>query len=81
MSVLNAREALGAVLTIVGIGLLAFAFTAGAINKHIGEGGKISFDAWMTIIGWFLIIIGPALWFGETPAAIKEKAKAGGGGK
>jgi uncharacterized membrane protein len=76
---MNAKEAAGAAITILGLILLLYALGMGAVNHHIGEGGnKISGDAWATIIGWFLVIIGPAIWFGEAPAKIKEAAGRGG---
>ena len=70
----KAREILGIVVTALGLGLLVYSFIIGAYYQQIGAGGSITADAWAAILGWFFVIIGPALWFGETPASIKEKA-------
>ena len=73
----SAREILGVIVTALGLGLLAYAFIVGAYYHEIGAGRTITPDAWAAILGWFLVIIGPAIWFGETPASIKEKAGKG----
>jgi len=88
---LKAREALGAALTIVGIVLLAYGFTVGGLHGHIGssvkpvfnkekgtitvEGSEWASDSISLVLGWFFIIIGPALWFGEVPTALKAKVR------
>ena len=39
---------------------------------------------WAAILGWFMVLTGPALWQGEVPAAIKrklEEARRGVSGK
>ena len=35
---------------------------------------SFSFDAWAAFLGWFLVLIGPALWQGEVPAVFKRRA-------
>ncbi len=70
-----AVKGIGAALTIIGLLLLLYVFIVGAQNGAIGEPGKMNRDAWLAIIGWFAFIIGPALWAGETPVAIKQKLK------
>jgi len=70
-----AVKALGAALTIIGLLLLLYVFYVGAVNGSIGKPGEMSRDAWLAIIGWFAFLIGPALWAGETPVAIREKLK------
>lgn len=69
-------KALGIIITVLGVLFLAYAFYAGAANGAIGEGGnKINTDALLALTGWFFILIGPALWAGETPVSIKGKLK------
>jgi len=70
-----AVKAIGAILTIGGLLILLYVFYIGATKGMIGEPGQMSRDAWLAIIGWFAFLIGPALWAGETPVAIKEKLK------
>jgi len=67
------REALGAVITVLGILLLLYGLAMGAVNGKIGEAHKISLDAGAVILGWFMLLIGPAVWFGETPATIRPE--------
>ncbi len=69
---MNSKEISGATITIIGIILLAYAFIVGGLHGHIGS-KSITGDAWAAIIGWFFIIGGPALWFGEVPVSIKKK--------
>ncbi|MEB3806054.1 MAG: hypothetical protein GSR73_00850 [Desulfurococcales archaeon] len=71
----SAVKALGAVITILGLLFLLYTFYLGAVHGKIGEAGKVSTDAWLAILGWFLVLIGPALIAGETPVAIKQKLK------
>lgn len=68
-------KAVGAAITILGIIFIVYVLYDGAANGTIGEAGKINTDAWLTLLGWFFILIGPALWFGETPVSIKKKLK------
>ncbi len=71
----QAVRALGAILTILGVVLLLYVFYAGATKGTIGEPGTMSRDAWLALIGWFSMLIGPALWAGETPVSIKQRLK------
>ncbi len=69
----GAVKALGIIITLIGLALLVYAFYEGAVNGSIGNAGETSKAAWAAIIGWFAILIGPALWEGETPVTIKKK--------
>ena len=69
----GARKVLGIIITLAGLVLLAYAFYEGAVNGSIGNAGETSKAAWSAILGWFAILIGPALWEGETPVSIKRK--------
>jgi len=44
---------------------------------EVEKGGRWAADSLSLIVGWFLVIIGPALWGGEVPTVLK--AKVGGG--
>ncbi|MEB3861238.1 MAG: hypothetical protein GSR84_03350 [Desulfurococcales archaeon] len=71
---MDPKEALGAALTIIGLLIFLYIIASGAGSGAIGSKEATSSDAIMTIVAWFMILIGPALWFGETPAVIKRKA-------
>ena len=83
----KAVKALGYTLVIIGAILLIYAFTAGAFTGYIGgacANTKCAAHNWdvtsySTIIGWFLILIGPALIFGEAPEVVKQKVREKGG--
>jgi len=83
----KAVKALGYVLVIIGVILLIYAFTAGALAGYIGgacANTKCTAHNWnatsySAIIGWFLILIGPALIFGEAPELVKQKVREKGG--
>ncbi len=79
------KKIVGASLTIIGLLLLAYGVFKGlvsptSVNKEkginlIGSPENPEFDAIAVILGWFAILIGPALWAGETPTAIKRAAR------
>ncbi len=72
----KAVQALGAIITILGIIFLIYVFYQGAVHHAIGaKEEKMTTDAWLAILGWFFILIGPALWVGETPVAVKKRLK------
>ena len=71
------REALGAVITILGLLLLLYGLAMGVVHGKIGKAGEVSLDAGAVILGWFLLLIGPAVWFGETPATVKPESSTG----
>jgi len=70
----DSKQALGAALTILGLLLFLYVIVAGAQSGQIGSDKAFQNDALAAVAGWFLILIGPALWFGETPASIKRRA-------
>ena len=71
------REVVGAIITILGLLLLLYGLAMGAVHGKIGRAGEISFDAGAIILGWFMILIGPAIWFGETPARVRPESSTG----
>ena len=75
----SARKVLGLVLTWLGVALLLFALAAPFIygKPYIGDKSTWTPDAASIIAGWFLVIIGPAIAYGERPVAIEKMVKRG----
>ena len=63
-------RAVGAVLTMIGLALFAYALGMGLVNGRIGSAKQWTPDALAVLAGWFLLMIGPALYFGKTPSRI-----------
>ncbi|MEB3825223.1 MAG: hypothetical protein LRS47_00970 [Desulfurococcales archaeon] len=87
----QAVKAIGYVILVLGILMLAYAFIDGWSKGYMGDcaqvntttgkcvkygWGSVSLSA---VLGWFLILVGPALIYGEAPEVIKAKVKEGGG--
>lgn len=77
---MDAKKALGALITAVGLLLLLYALAGGAGDKAIGSKETLQTEAIAAILGWFAVLVGPALWFGEAPAVIRKAAQGGGKG-
>ncbi len=75
---MGARSALGALITILGLIFMVYVLFKGASAGAIGSEEAVNRDAALLILGWFMILAGPALWFGETPAKIRRAAGRGG---
>ena len=83
----QAVRALGYLILLVGIVLLLYGLAMGWSKGYMGDCIKYNQTAqkcesygwgatsYSVVLGWFLILIGPALAFGETPTAITEKVK------
>jgi putative Mn2+ efflux pump MntP len=68
----------GMALTALGVLLLAYAIVTGLAKGQIGtKEAAITPDIAAFIVGWFAVLIGPALWLGETPAVIRKAARRG----
>lgn len=79
---MKAKEALGMILTILSLILLAYEMLyVGLTTGKIGEKGKIATDAVIVSVGFLLIILGPALWLGEVPTNVKKLIEAKTGKK
>ncbi len=79
---MSVREILGAFLTVLALAIFAYEiFYVGLFTGAIGAKGAIATDAVLTTIGWVLILIGPALWFGEVPTNVKKLIEAKTGKK
>lgn len=72
---MDAKRALGALLTALGLLLLFYAIAVGAGDQVIGSKEELQGEAVAAIAGWFAILVGPALWFGEAPAVLKKAAE------
>lgn len=70
--------AYGAVnLKIGSYAVLTFNEEEGKLEVAQGKPGIIDRTAAAVILGWFLILIGPAIWQGEVPAALKPRGGEG----
>ncbi|BEP16893.1 hypothetical protein PYJP_02450 [Pyrofollis japonicus] len=69
-----AVKATGALLTAIGLILMIYAFVIGPIHGKIGSKSAWTSDAISMILGWYFIIVGPALYFGEAPAKLRREA-------
>ena len=70
---MESKRILGMVLTIGGLALIAFSVIKGLTTGSIGSKEGLNIDAAAMILGWFAILVGPALWLGETPAPIRAR--------
>ncbi|MET1127962.1 MAG: hypothetical protein ABWW70_01420 [Thermoproteota archaeon] len=69
---MEARRALGLVLTVLGLLLFIYGFVVGGLRGEIGSKEMWTSDAASIIAGWFLLIVGPALYFGGAPTAVEK---------
>ncbi|MEM0454172.1 MAG: hypothetical protein QXO98_05915 [Sulfolobales archaeon] len=76
---MKTKEMIGIVLTGIGLLLYLYAMVVGGMKGSIGVRGKVEADAIIISLGMYAILIGPALWLGEVPVAIKKfiEAKTG----
>ncbi len=72
-----ALKALGLALTWIGLALLLYALASPFIygKPYIGSKEAWTPDAIAVILGWFMVIIGPAIAYGERPVAIEKMIK------
>ncbi|MEB3779224.1 MAG: hypothetical protein GSR85_03225 [Desulfurococcales archaeon] len=75
---MEARSAVGAVVTILGLIFMLYVLAKGASTGAIGSEEAVNRDAALLILGWFMVLAGPALWFGEAPAKVRRAAGRGG---
>ena len=72
----QAVRALGYILMALGIILFIYAFAIGPSKGYLGSKESMTADTAALIVGWFSLLIGPALAFGETPVSIRKKLQA-----
>ena len=56
---------------------LRFNEEEGKLEITQGEPGMIDKTAAAIILGWFLVLIGPAIWQGEVPVTVKSRVEQG----
>ena len=78
----TAKQVLGIVITLTALALLFYElFYVNVVFGKIGVEGTVSIDAILLTAGFLVILIGPWLWLGEVPAAIKKMIEAKTGRK
>ncbi len=76
---MSTKELAGIFLTALGLVFYLYAIVDGSMKGAIGVKGSVEISAVLIAIGMLAILIGPALWLGEVPVAIKKfiEAKTG----
>ena len=74
---MRAREGIGLAITIVAILLMLYElFYVNLTRGSIGVRGQVTTDAVLICAGFLLILVGPWLWLGEVPVAIRKFVEA-----
>lgn len=74
---MKAREAAGLVVTVIAVILILYElFYVNVTKGSIGVSGTVSADSILISAGFLLILIGPWLWLGEMPVAVKKFVEA-----
>ncbi|MCS7106685.1 MAG: hypothetical protein NZ902_01060 [Acidilobaceae archaeon] len=74
---MNQRELVGAALTLLALLLIGYElFVVGLLNGSVGTKGQVTLDAVLISAGFLLILLGPWLWLGEVPVAVKRFVEA-----
>jgi len=68
-----AVRVLGLAITVLGVILMLYSFAVGPFRGHIGSSKTWTGDAISLLLGWYFIIVGPALYFGEAPAKLRRE--------
>jgi hypothetical protein len=78
----RAKEGIGLVIIIVAILLMLYElFYVNLTRGSIGARGQVTTDAVLICAGFLLILVGPWLWLGEVPVAIRKFVEARTGRK
>jgi hypothetical protein len=78
----TAKQILGIVITLLSLALLFYElFYVNIVFGKIGVKDAINIDAILLSAGFLLILLGPWLWLGEVPVAIKKMIEARTGRK
>ncbi|ABM80663.1 hypothetical protein [Hyperthermus butylicus] len=72
----QAVRLLGYLLITLGVILFIYAFATGPSKGYLGSEERMTADTAAIIIGWFSLLIGPALAFGTAPASIGKRLQA-----
>jgi uncharacterized membrane protein len=79
---LKAKEVVGLLVTIVALVLLLYGlFYVNLTRGGIGVKGQVATDAILVAAGFLLILLGPWLWLGEVPVAVRKFIEARTGRK
>lgn len=79
---MTAKEALGLLITIIAILLLLYEIIyVNLTSGGIGVKGQITTDAILISAGFLLLLLGPWLWLGEVPVAVRKFVEARTGRK
>ena len=74
---MKVKEGIGLFITIIAIVLILYElFYINLTCGGIGIKGKVSTDAILISAGFLLILLGPWLWLGEVPVAVKKFIEA-----
>lgn len=74
---MTAKEALGLLITIISIVILLYElFYVNLTQGGIGVKGQVALDAVLISASFLLILLGPWLWLGEVPIAIRKFIEA-----
>ncbi|MCX8184749.1 MAG: hypothetical protein RMI56_00980 [Sulfolobales archaeon] len=77
---MKSKEAIGLAITATAIALLLYElFYVNLTKGSVGVKGTISSDSILISAGFLLILVGPWLWLGDVPVAVKKfiEAKTG----
>ncbi len=74
---MKAREGIGLAITLIAILLLLYELLyVNLTHGRIGIADQVSTDAILISAGFLLILLGPWLWLGEVPVAIRKFVEA-----
>lgn len=74
---MKVKEGLGVVITVIAILLLLYELLYVSLTRGgIGVKDQVTTDAILISAGFLLILIGPWLWLGEVPVAIRKFVEA-----
>lgn|GEM_PF-455158 len=79
---MKAREAVGLLITIVALALFLYElFYVNLTRGGIGVKGQVTTDAILISASFLLLLLGPWLWLGEVPVAVRKFIEARTGRK
>lgn len=79
---MKVRKVLGIIITAIAIILMLYElFYVNLTKGSIGVKGAVTIDSVLISAGFLLILVGPWLWLGEVPVAIKKLVEAKTGRK
>ena len=74
---MKAKGGLGVAITIISVLLLLYElFYVNLTRGGIGARGQVSTDSILISAGFLLILVGPWLWLGEVPVAVRKFVEA-----